>query len=184
MSVEQVLKERRSIRSYEDQDLTLDELAQLLWAAQGITGGGGKRTAPSAGSLYPLEIYAVVGEVAELEPGVYRYEPVGHELDKVKAGDLRAELAQAALGQMWIQRAPLVLVVVAHYERTAWKYGDRGTRYVHIEVGHVGQNIYLQAHALGLGTVMVGAFTDGQVRNLLGVEGDPLAIMPVGRPAG
>ncbi len=184
MSVEQALKERRSIRSYKDQGLTLGELAQLLWAAQGITGEGGKRTAPSAGALCPLEIYAVAGEVAELEPGVYQYQPEGHELDTVKAGDLRADLAQAALAQTWIQKAPLVLVIVAHYERTNWKYGDRGTRYVHIEVGHVGQNIYLQAHALGLGTVMVGAFTDRQVKDLLGVEGDPLAIMPVGRPAG
>lgn len=182
-SVEEALLKRRSVRSYREEPLTLAEVSQLLWAAQGITAPGwGGRTAPSAGALYPLEVYAVVGEVEGLEPGIYHYRPEGHLLMRRKAGDLRSELAAVALGQAWVREAPLVLVIAARYERTTRKYGERGVRYVHIEVGHVGQNVYLQAEALALGTVMVGAFSDQEVKELLGIEEEPLALMPVGRP--
>ena len=183
MSVEETLAARRSVRSYQDEALSLTELAQLLWAAQGITAHWGGRTAPSAGATYPLEVYAVVGEVTGLEAGVFHYRPDGHLLVRRKAGDLRGELASAALGQGWVREAPVSLVIAARYERTTGRYGERGVRYVHIEVGHVGQNIYLQAEALGLGTVIVGAFDDQDVKTLLGIEEEPLAIMPVGRPA-
>lgn len=182
LSVEEALKRRRSVRSFRDEPLTLAEVSQLLWAAQGITTDWGGRTAPSAGALYPLEVYAVVGEVVGLEPGVYHYRPDGHRLVKRQEGDLRAELAGAALGQAWVREAPVVLVIAAHYRRTTGKYGERGIRYVHIEVGHAGQNIYLQAEALGLGTVIVGAFSDRRVKELLGLEGEPLVLMPLGRP--
>ena len=183
LSVEGALASRRSVRSYRAESLTLEELAQLLWAAQGITAEWGGRTAPSAGATYPLEVFAVVGRVEGVRPGVYQYRPEGHSLVRRRDGDLRAELARAALGQAWVREAPLVLVIAAQYERTTRRYGDRGIRYVHIEVGHVGQNIYLQAEALGLGTVAVGAFSDEEVKKVLGIEEEPLMIMPVGRPA-
>ncbi len=181
VSVEAALQSRLSMRNYGPEPLSLAELSQLLWAAQGITRSGGRRTAPSAGALYPLEIYVVAAEVGGLEPGVYHYHPHAHGLEAVRDGDQRQQLAAAALGQGSIARAPVNLVLTAVYERTAAKYGRRARRYVHMEIGHAGQNIYLQATALGLGTVMVGAFDDAGVQRLLGLDEEPLAIMPVGR---
>jgi SagB-type dehydrogenase family enzyme len=185
LSVEGALLARRSIRDFRAGPLALEEAAQLLWATQGITAAlpGGLRTAPSAGALYPLEVALVAGAVSGLAPGVYRYLPRRHALRPVCEGDLRAGLAAAALGQSWIAEAACALVLAAVYRRTTRKYGPRGERYVHIEVGHVGQNVYLQARALGLGTTMVGAFRDAEVRRLLDLEADeaPLAILPVGR---
>lgn len=182
MSVEAAIKGRRSERQFRKGALTLAELSQVLWAAQGSTGGT-HRSVPSAGALYPLEIMAVVGEVEGLPAGVYRYHPGGHRLSLQVAGDKRRELASAAVEQRWIGEAQACLVIAAVYERTTSKYGERGHRYVHMEAGHAGQNVYLQAEALGLGTVMVGAFQDEQVRILLGLRRTerPLAIMPLGR---
>jgi SagB-type dehydrogenase family enzyme len=183
MSVEEALVERRSERHYRPEPLSVAELAQLLWAAQGITAPDwGGRTAPSAGATYPLEVFAVVGAVEGLAAGLYQYVPDGHSLIHRKGGDLRAELSKAALGQPWVRDAPVVLVIAADYERTTQRYGDRGIRYVHMEVGHVGQNVHLQAEALGLGTVVVGAFSDGWVKRLLEIAEEPLVLMPVGRP--
>jgi SagB-type dehydrogenase family enzyme len=141
------------------------------------------RAAPSAGALYPLEVALVTGEVRGLVPGVYRYLPRSHALAPTLNGDLRAKLAKAALGQTWIAEAACALVLAAIYRRTTRKYGPRGERYVHIEVGHAAQNVYLQAGALGLGTTIVGAFRDEEVQRLLGFEADemPLGIMPIGR---
>lgn len=186
ISVEEVIKRRRSIRSYADSPLTLAEVGQLLWAAQGITDPkSGFRAAPSAGATYPLEVHLVVGEgtVAGLAAGVYRYLPEGHRLERRLAGDLRARLAAAALGQPWVEAAPITIVITAIYQRTTARYGERGVRYVHLEAGHVGQNIYLQAVALELGTVAVGAFRDAEVAELLGLPQDevPLYLFPVGR---
>lgn len=182
VSVEEALVNRRSVRSYKKQALTLAELSQLLWAAQGITSDWGGRTAPSAGAKYPLEIFAVVGAVKGLEPGLYQYDPQDHSLITHRIGDLRKDLAEAALGQSSITDAAADLVVTGIYERAKEKYGDRAYRYVHIEVGHACQNIYLQAEALNLGTVMIGAFQDDKVADLLKLkEEEPLAIMPVGQ---
>ena len=183
ISVEEALLERRSIRNYKDEALTLAEISQLLWAAQGITDPGGYRTAPSAGALYPLEVYVVTGNVEGLQAGIYKYRPQGHELEKVAGGDVRAELCAAALDQEFIEDGAAVLVFAAVYERTTRKYGERGVRYVHMEVGHAAQNVYLQAGSLGLGTVVVGAFDDDGVEKLVQMEDDERAvcIMPVGR---
>lgn len=182
VSVEETLQKRRSIRRYKDEQLTLAEVSQLLWAAQGITASWGGRTAPSAGALYPMEIYLVAGKVEGLEAGVYRYNPKEHVITKQREGDARQKVSDAALGQEVIRDAPISLILAAVYERTTRKYGQRGIRYVHIEVGHVGQNIYLQAETLGLGTVMVGAFYDQKVKDILGLDNEePLGIMPVGR---
>ncbi|GFP20905.1 hypothetical protein HKBW3S43_00375 [Candidatus Hakubella thermalkaliphila] len=183
ISIEETLLKRRSVRDYTGEPLTLQEVSQLLWAAQGITDPRGLRTAPSAGATYPLETYVVVGDVENLAEGVYRYHLPKHELVKVLDGDLRTELAAAALGQNWVREGAINIVFTAIYERTTRRYGDRGIRYVHMELGHVGQNVHLQAVALGLGTVVIGAFRDDQVKEILNLPQDeqPLYIMPVGR---
>jgi SagB-type dehydrogenase family enzyme len=185
LSVEEALSTRRSVREFTDDPLAIEEMAQLLWSAQGITETGplGLRSAPSAGALYPLEVALLTGAVNGLAAGVYRYLPRPHALRPVREGDMRAALAAAALGQAWIAEAACVLVLAAIYRRTTRRYGRRGERYVHMEVGHTGQNIYLQARALGLGTTMVGAFDDRKVQRLLGLEADeaPLGILPIGR---
>jgi SagB-type dehydrogenase family enzyme len=184
ISLEKSLLERRSVRTYRNEPLTLAEAGQLLWAAQGITEASrGLRTAPSAGALYPMEAFLVVRNGAGLSPGVYRYLPRSHELESVQAGDQSGALAGAALGQASIREAPAVIVLAGVYARTRGRYGDRTERYVHMEAGHVGQNIALQAVALGLGTVMIGAFQDQEVARVLGMapDEDPLYIIPVGR---
>ena len=183
VSLEETLLKRRSVRDYTDEPLTLHEVSQLLWAAQGITDPAGLRTAPSAGALYPLEVYVVVGSVQSLSPGVYRYEPDGHQLVKTVDDDKRAGLAAAALEQGCVKEGAINIVFTAVYERTTQKYGERGIRYVHMEVGHAAQNVYLQAVAFNLGTVVIGAFHDDQVMEILSLpqQEQPLYIMPVGR---
>ena len=185
VSVEESILQRRSVRDYSDEALTLPELAQLLWAAQGITDPAGLRAAPSAGATYPLEIYAVVGNVEGIAKGIYRYEPHQHKLTQVVDGEQREALAQAALNQQFIAQAPVNLVITAIYERTTQRYGERGIRYVHMEAGHAAQNVYLQSVTLNLGTVVVGAFNDKQVATVLALPGNeiPLYIIPVGRIA-
>jgi SagB-type dehydrogenase family enzyme len=183
ISVEETMLSRRSIRSFTNEPLTLQEVSQLLWAAQGNTDFAGRRTAPSAGALYPLEVYVVIGNVKDLSPGVYHYEPDKHQLTRVFNGDVRARLANAALGQGYVRSGAISCVITAIYGRTTVRYGDRGIRYVHIEVGHAAQNLCLQAVALDLGAVVVGAFDDGQVTEVLNLSEDeqPLYIIPVGR---
>jgi SagB-type dehydrogenase family enzyme len=181
VSLEKALSARRSVRDYKDSTLRLSEVAQLLWAAQGITADWGGKTAPSAGATYPLEIYAVVGDVEGLEPGVYHYMSGSHSLKKIIEGDLREQLSTSALGQRCIAEAPVTVVVTAVFDRTTRRYGERGIRYVHIEVGHVGQNVCLQAETLGLSTVTIGAFRDEVVKGILGLKEAPLYLIPVGR---
>jgi len=181
VSLEKVLSARRSVRDYKDSALRLSEVAQLLWAAQGITADWGGKTAPSAGATYPLEIYAVVGDVEGLELGVYHYISGSHSLKKTVEGDLREQLSASALGQRCVAEAPVTVVVTAVFDRTTRRYGERGIRYVHMEVGHVGQNVCLQAKTLGLSTVMIGAFRDEAVKGVLKLKEEPLYLIPVGR---
>ena len=185
VSLEEALLKRRSIRKYANLPLTLEDVSQLLWAAQGITAEWGGRTAPSAGALYPLEVYLAVGNVKNLATGVYKYKPERHELVKVRDGDVRGELAKAALGQNCVKEAAIDIVIAAVYERTTKKYGDRGVRYTHMEAGHAAQNIYLQATALDLGMVTIGAFYDDRVKDILGMlkNETPLYLIPVGKQA-
>jgi len=181
--LEHALQERRSVREFSKEALGVEEVSQLVWAAQGITHGDGFRTAPSAGALYPLELYIAVGNVAGLEPGVYKYLPSSHQLTPVVTEDRRRQLASAALGQSWMQDAAAVLVFAAVSTRTTKKYGRRGIRYIHIEVGHAAQNVFLQAVALGLGAAVVGAFDDSNVARVMSLEKEEQALylMPVGR---
>jgi SagB-type dehydrogenase family enzyme len=183
VSLEEALLQRRSVREYSAEPLMMAEVSQLLWAAQGITSTGGNRTAPSAGGLYPLEVYLVAGNVENLAAGVYRYIPEGHKLATVKKGDIRKELAKASLDQSWVGRGAIDIVIAAVYEKTSGRYGERATRYVDMEAGHAAQNLCLQATALGLGAVTVGAFHDEQVQDALDIPTDniPLYVIPVGR---
>jgi SagB-type dehydrogenase family enzyme len=183
ISLEDCLRKRRSVRSYRNDALSLADISQLLWAAQGITAEGHLRTAPSAGALYPLELYLVAGNVEGLTPGAHHYRPERHELILVRPGDLRRELAEAALGQDCVARGVATILFAAVYARTSAKYGQRDVRYVHIEVGHAAQNVFLQATALGLGTVTVGAFEDDEIKRVAGLPEthDPVYMMPVGR---
>ena len=183
VSLERALHARRSIREYTRAPLTLPEAGQLLWAAQGITSAWGGRTAPSAGVRYPLETYLAAGHVEGLPAGIYRYRPDGHLLVMTAAGDPRISLSAAALNQSFIRSAPAAVILTAVFSRTTEKYGQRGLRYVHMDAGYAAQNIHLQAEALCLGTVTVGAFDDGAVKRALALTGEeePLAIIPVGR---
>jgi len=182
MSVEAALRMRRSIRTYDDQPLSIEQVSQLLWAAQGTTDRAGHRTAPSAGALYPLEIFLLAGEVDGIAQGIYRYLPADHTLSLHRSGDQRNELQMAALNQSAIGDGAVVILLTAIFERTEVKYGPRSAQYIHIEVGNVAQNIYLQSTALDLGTVFIGAFYEDQVKAAIGLEGaeEPLGIMPVG----
>jgi SagB-type dehydrogenase family enzyme len=182
-SLEEALQARRSVRAYSPEPLTAAEVSQLLWAAQGLTHPKGYRTAPSAGALYPLELYLLAGKVTGLPVGLYHYQPRDHTLVPLSTGDQRQALFEAALQQSAVKDAPIVLVISAVYERTTGKYGQRGIQYVHMEVGFAAQNVYLQAETLDLGTVFIGAFHDDQVKEILQMgEGEtPLGLMPVGR---
>ncbi len=187
LSLEETLTARRTLRDFQAKPLRLEELAQLLWAAQGITGADGiLRTAPSAGALYPLDVYAVVGEasVEGLAAGVYHYVPARHALEQIASADLRKEMAFACLRQLWMADAPVSLVLTAEYGRVESKYGRRGRRYALIEIGHAGENIFLQAEALGLGAGIVGAFDDTGLAGALRLPRthEPLLVMPVGHP--
>ncbi|MCI2426522.1 SagB/ThcOx family dehydrogenase [Candidatus Acetothermia bacterium] len=185
MSVEEAIFRRRSIRRFPDEPLTLPEVSQLLWAAGGKTIDGvtgPTRAFPSAGGLYPFEIYLVAGNVTGLADGIYRFRWRDHSLEMIKEGDFRAELMEASLRQRFVAQAPVSIVWVGDFARIRRFYGARGVdRYISMDVGGAGQNVHLQAEALNLGTVIVGAFHDHLVQRILRTELTPLYIMPVGR---
>ncbi|MDD2901478.1 MAG: SagB/ThcOx family dehydrogenase [Syntrophales bacterium] len=184
VSVEEALQARRTVRRFASRSLDLQQISQLLWATQGITDPRGLRTAPSAGATYPLEIYLVVGDhgVTGLAPGIYRYLPKGHALELTLKGDYRAPVARACLGQSWMATAPVMVVFAAEFKRCTARYGNRGVMYTHMEVGHAGENLFLQTQALRLAAGIVGAFTDQALSHTLNLprEHEPLLIMPVG----
>lgn len=194
VTVEEAILLRKSIREWRDSPITIEQLSMILWASQGVVeevDGWLRRASPSAGATYPLEVYVVVGEEgvslgdgSYVEAGIYKYDYRRHSLRLIKSGDFRSDLWKASLRQDWVREAPVSLVICAVYERTTWRYGERGVRYVHIEVGHVGQNIYLMSTALGLGTVAIGAFHDDEIARVVGARRDehPLYVFPVGVP--
>lgn len=179
-SLEEAIAERRSVRDMVDRPLPEAQLGQLLWSAQGITGTRGRRAAPSAGATYPLEVYVATAA------GLARYEVEAHALLELSTDDRRDALAAAALGQEWLADAGAVIVLTGVVARTAERYGDRAERYVLLEAGHAAQNVLLQATALGLVGVPVGAFDDQQVQQVLGLPDDhePLYLLPIGFPGG
>ncbi|MDY6790285.1 MAG: SagB/ThcOx family dehydrogenase [Thermodesulfobacteriota bacterium] len=183
VSLEEALLKRRSVRNYSGEPLTLKEVSQLLWAAQGITSNRGFRTSPSAGALYPLEVYLIVGNVQGLAVGIYLYKPDKHELVMISDRDVRPQLAGAALGQSCVKNAAIDLVFTAVYQRITRKYGNRGIKYVHMEIGHAAANVCLQSTAMDLGVVTIGAFNDEKVSKILNLpqHEEPLYIIPVGK---
>lgn len=185
--VEQAIRQRRTIRSFTSRALNVNQLSQLLWSASGITEENGyKRAAPSAGALYPMDVYVVVGRssVPPIEAGIYHYEPGEHQLSEVLQGDVRSSVAKACLSQMWMAKAPITMVITAEYRRVTVKYGKRGIKYALIEAGHMGQNIFLQAQALGLEAGIVGAFHDAELIDAIAIPAahEPILLMPVGYP--
>jgi SagB-type dehydrogenase family enzyme len=189
MSVETALQERRSVRTYSNQSLTLTDISQLLWAAQGITDSQNNfRTAPSGGHSYPLEVYLVAGSggVNGLETGLYHYNPQKHQLEKLSGSDLRSNLSEIADGQPWVKNAPVDIVITGVYQTMFNKYGNNNVsvRFVQEEAGHVGQNIYLEATARGLATVALGSYDDAKVKVLLNLPTNEstMYIFPVGVP--
>jgi len=182
VSLEEALQKRRSVREYKNESLTLEDIAQILWSAQGITEGT-HRTVPSAGALYPIEIYLVVKKVEGVAEGVYHYNPESHKLVLNVAGDFNRSVAEIAANQEWIENSAAILLISADFQRTTEKYGERGKQYVWMEAGHSAQNVYLQTISLGLGTVSVGAFSDHSVQKILNLPENiqPLVIMPIGK---
>jgi SagB-type dehydrogenase family enzyme len=184
MSVEEALKARRTVRHFASRSLDLQQVSQLLWGADGVSDPRGLRTAASAGATYPLELYLVAGErgVANLPAGLYRYRVKEHALELAAKGDLRPAVASASNHRAWMTEAPVLVVIAAEYRRCTNRYGERGVRYTHMEVGHVGTNLFLQAEALGLGAGIVGAFEDKGLSQALQLPKElaPLLVMPVG----
>ncbi len=191
ISIEEALMKRRSIRKFTGESLTMNEVSQLLWAAYGVTKEvapeklrGGLKTAPSAGGLYPLEIYLAAWNVQGLDPGIYIYEPNGHKLYPHKEGDFHNELGEACYDQNWVTDAPASIIWSAVFERTTSVYGRRGrSRYVPMDLGHSAENVYLQVQSMGMGTVAIGAFDDLKLQILTGMtrEEEPLYVMPLGK---
>jgi SagB-type dehydrogenase family enzyme len=183
VSVEHALFARRSVRSYKDDPLTVLQISQLLWSAQGVSSPSGYRTSPSAGALYPLEVYLVAGRISDLSAGIYKYIIHDHALRRTVVGDPRENLCRAALNQRSIANAPAVLLFSTVNERMTRVYGERGVRYIYMELGHAAQNVCLQAVALGLGTVVIGAFRDRDVKKIAALPEDeqPAYVIAVGR---
>ena len=176
MSLEKAIAGRRSQRDFLRRPLMIEQIGQLVWAAQGQTARNRYRTTPSAGATYPLELFVVTAD------GLFHYLPAEHSLEKLTGQDLRAGLASAAWGQEFIAGAPLALIFAAQFSRTTGRYGRRGVRYVYMEAGHAAQNVHLQAESLGLGSVAVGAFDDAAVSDCLSLPShlEPIYMVVVG----
>lgn len=183
ISLEKALTLRRSVRSYSNDALSLKEISQLLWSAQGITNERGFRTAPSAGATFPLEMFVVANNVNGLSKGVYHYSPFENTLDLIHLNDISAELMLASHSQSMIAESAAVIVFGAVFKRTTDRYGERGIRYVYNEIGHASQNLHLQAAAMDLGTVVIGAYRDEEVEEILDLNPNirVLYMMPVGK---
>jgi SagB-type dehydrogenase family enzyme len=170
----EIMAARRSIRDFAPKDITFEELSQLIWATQGITGSVYEfrlRVTPSAGALYPIETYVVVNRVAALTPGTYHFNARENELEQLAEGNFGATIAASSLDQSMAAKTAVVFVWTAVVERTKWKYRERGYRYLYLDAGHIGQNLYLAATSLGLGCCTIGAFYDDEVNQLIGVDG-------------
>jgi len=184
ISIEESLQQRRSVREYASTPLSLMEIGQLAWSAQGITDPGrGFRTAPSAGATFPMELYFMITGTDNATDGVYRYRPDDHALVLITDSDLRQDLQGVALGQESITAAPVVLVITGVLSRIEPRYRDRAMRYMYMEAGHVAQNVYLQSVPLDIGTVVIGAFSDDGVSDVMDLDDGeyPLYIMPIGK---
>jgi SagB-type dehydrogenase family enzyme len=171
----ETIAKRRSVRGFSHHPITFEELSRLIWAIQGITARAREfefRTVPSAGALYPIETYVVVNGVAGISPGIYHYSVKESQLLLIREGSFGRELSQAALGQGMLDGAACTFVWTAIVERSKWKYRERAYRYIYMDVGHIGQNLYLTATGLNLGCCTVGAFFDDEIDRLIGIDGE------------
>jgi len=176
----ETLQYRRSWRRYADRPLSMENLAMLLWAGQGISGRAGSfffRTAPSAGALYPVETYLSVQNVESLSPGLYHFQPADFSLETMRKGAVGKQVAEAALGQSFMARAGVVFIWSAILRRNFSKYGHRGLRYVMMDAGHICQNLLLAAEGLELGACPVAAFYDDRLNRLLGLDGEEESVI-------
>jgi len=181
LSVHQAIAQRRSRREFGDKTITMDQLSELLWSAAGITHSNGRfRAAPSAGATYPFDTYVVIGDVEGIDSGIYKYIEESHQIEPVKLGEYISKVTDASLGQAVLRNSSLIICLFAIPERTTQRYGDRGYMYIHMEAGHIGQNIHLVCEALNLSTTMIGAFYDDKIADVFQVEGNPTYLMPVG----
>jgi SagB-type dehydrogenase family enzyme len=188
MSLDKTLRQRKSIRDYQDRPISMGQLAYLLWASAGIQrieDGYEFRTAPSAGALYPIETYVVVNNVKSLEPGVYHYAIRSHQLEQLEQRDLRRQIASAALGQGMCATAAAIFIWTAVFDRSKWKYGQRAYRYIYLDAGHIAENLALAAVSLNLGSCEIGALYDDHVNAIIGIDGteeSTICIAAVGVP--
>ncbi|MDD3399531.1 MAG: SagB/ThcOx family dehydrogenase [Candidatus Pacebacteria bacterium] len=182
ISLEEAITKRKSLRAYTKSPLSLKEVSQLLFAGQGLLGGD-RRTIPSAGAFYPIEIYLSAARITDLPQGLYQHLPDGHKLKKITSANRTAKLAAAAFGQIWVKNAPAVLIICGDFEKTVKKYQDKGEDFVTMEAGHAAQNISLQAAALNLGTLCVGGFNEKEAKSALNIEKNKKVfyLMPVGK---
>ena len=170
----EILKNRKSVRNFSTKPISIDQLSYLLWTTTGINRKEYNfeyRTAPSAGALYPIETYLIINNVEEISEGIYHYSIKDHTLEELKLGDFGIEISNAALGQNMCAEAALVFIWTAIFERSIWKYGQRGYRYIYLDVGHIGHNLALTAASLNLGSCQIAAFFDDEVNELIGVDG-------------
>jgi SagB-type dehydrogenase family enzyme len=166
-TLQEVFTRRRSIRDYSEKPLTLDQTARLLWAAQGVTGLGGLRTAPSAGAIYPLRTYLLAFQIKDLPKGLYRYEPDAHELCTLGRGDRRKRMVRAADGQECANQCAAMVVLAADLRRMTREYGDAAQTLALLEAGHIAQNLLLAATALGLGAICLGKTDNTLIHQIL-----------------
>jgi len=190
MNLETIIRLRKSVRSFSDKGLNLKHLARILLTADGLTqkrSGIHRRSAPSGGALYPVEIYVIAHNVASLKPGLYHFQVSDSSLELIREGDFRKKIHEAANNQNAVGDSPVTLIITSRFDRITQKYADRGYRYAYIEAGAICQNIYLQVTALKMGTVAVGAFNDDATNELIEIDGEheaALLIMPIGFPTG
>lgn len=183
LSIEEALLKRRSIREYRRERLTLQEIGQTLWSGYGVTSEEGFRTAPSAGALFPLRLYCYADDVKDLAQGIYQYDPQTHSIEMLQEGDFSEKLMAGTFFQDYVAEAPAVLIISADYSGPEEKYGDQGKKFTWMDLGHLGQNIHLQAVSLNLGTVAVAAVRPGEVEKILSKPNEEvLYLMPLGKP--
>ncbi|MGD2093780.1 MAG: SagB/ThcOx family dehydrogenase [Phycisphaerales bacterium] len=189
VGLDEILKQRKSVREFRQEPISKDQLSYLLWASTGIQRveqGYEFRTVPSAGALYPIETYLIINDAADIEQGVYHYSVKAHCLEKLKHGDMRLEITRAALGQQMCATAAVVFVWSAVFERCKWKYGQRAYRYIYLDAGHIAENLTLAAVSLNLGSCEIGALYDEQVNEILNIDGQEESVIcmaVVGSPA-
>ncbi|MFX1376720.1 MAG: SagB/ThcOx family dehydrogenase [Promethearchaeota archaeon] len=178
-----IVRNRKSTRKFKNEPITLKQVSLLLFGMTGLTRISPNfafRTIPSAGGLYPIEVYATINNIENLEKGIYHYNISKHSLELIKNGDFRNTIARGCLDQKIAYNSAANFVWTAVIERSKWKYLQRCYRYIYLDAGHIGQNFYLIAEALGLGACTIGAIYDDELNELLELDGINETVIYVG----